>query len=594
MFRCYIIVTILVLTTTLEGQTFFQREKRDYIWVLGFGMSFGNPQFGGEIIDFNFQPPIAVLDEREMDFEAANTSICDAQGNLLFYSNGIYVANYLHEPIENGMQLDAGPFSSDWAEDGVRYPQTLLSTPNPSDTNEYFLIHLPIDTVSDTTNLYGYRVLSLKLYYSRINMSGNNGAGIVLEKNQVLVQDTLDNGKLTAVRHANGRDWWIVVPENDSNGFYRLLVTPDTILNKGLQAIGDTVPSGLGQAAFSPDGTKYARLNIYRLGQDQYVDIYDFDRCTGTFSNPVQFTYRDTALMGGLAFSENSRFLYVSSFKYFYQFDLEAEDISASRFTIGSMLDHPDAITCFFLSQLAPNGEIIAGTCGTNDSLHVIRKPNKKGNKSEFIFNGFVLPTLNFRTIPNFPYYGLGPMDGSSCDTLGIDNPVPVAAFEYTADSAALAIEFFDGSFFATEWYWDFGDGATSTQRHPVHSYAQSGAYTVCLTASNMTGSDMVCDTIQLGQITSLEEPSAREGVLRVYPNPATHEITLVAERFPAGPVVFRVYDALGLEVLRRQMHSNTGRMEERVDISGLPAGLYFWRVEAGGTLVGGGKVVVY
>jgi hypothetical protein len=571
MYRCYIIVTILVLTTTLEGQTFFQREKRDYIWVLGFGMSFGNPQFGGEIIDFNFQPPIAVLDEREMDFEAANTSICDAQGNLLFYSNGIYVANYLHEPIENGMQLDAGPFSSDWAEDGVRYPQTLLSIPNPSDTNEYFLFHLPIDTVSDTTNLYGYRVLSLKLYYSRINMSGNNGAGIVLEKNQVLVQDTLDNGKLTAVRHANGRDWWIVVPENDSNGFYRLLVTPDTILNRGLQTIGDTIPSGLGQAVFSPDGTKYARLNLYRLGGDQYVDIYDFDRCTGTFSNPVQFTYQDTALMGGLAFSENSRFLYVSSFAYVYQFDLHATDIAASKSQIA--YPFPGHGEGFFLSQLGPNGKIYIGTQGSHFYLHIIHNPNKRAPACNFEYIGLPLPTRNFRTIPNFPYYGLGPMDGSPCDTLGIDNPVPVAAFEYTADSAALAIEFFDGSFFATEWYWDFGDGATSTQRHPVHSYAQSGAYIVCLTASNMTGSHTVCDTIQLGEITSLGEPLVREGVLRVYPIPARNSIQV--EIANAKPGMIRLLDMHGRVLLTHPVGNVPDGQTITLDAGILNNGIY-------------------
>jgi len=573
MSRLLIIATMLFWGIVLNSQTVFQREKRDYIWLLGYD---SNPEiltFGGTRIDFNASPPTVTYEYRDMNFEAAATSICDAQGNLLFYSNGIYLANYLHEPIENGMQLDAGTFSSDWAEDGVRYPQTLLSIPNPGDTNEYFLFHLPIDTISDTTNLYGYRVLSLKLYYSRINMSGNNGAGIVLEKNQVLVQDTLDNGKLTAVRHANGRDWWIVVPENDADGFYRLLVTPDTILNYGLQTIGDTIPSGLGQAAFSPDGAKYARLNLYRLGGNQYVDIYDFDRCTGTFSNPVQFTYRDTALMGGLAFSENSRFLYVSSFKYFYQFDLEAENISASRFTIGSMLDHPDAITCFFLSQLAPNGEIITGTCGTNDSLHVIRKPNKKGNQAEFIFNGLVLPTLNFRTIPNFPYYGLGPVDGSPCDTLGIDNPIPVAAFEYTADSAALAIEFFDGSFFATGWYWDFGDGATSTQRHPVHSYAQSGAYIVCLTASNMTGSDMVCDTILLGQITGVEEAPAEEGVVRVFPNPARNSIQV--EIANAKPGMIRLLDIHGRVLLTYPVGSAPDGQTITLDAGSLNNGIY-------------------
>ncbi|NUQ26872.1 MAG: hypothetical protein HUU34_23255, partial [Saprospiraceae bacterium] len=440
MSRLFIIAFILFWGIALHGQTVFQREKRDNVWLLGYD---SNPEiltFGGTRIDFNASPPTVAYEYRDMNFEAAATSICDAQGNLLFYSNGIYVANYLHEPMENGTGLNPTNLTETWTDGGVPYPQVLIAI--PQNESVYVLIHTPIEEI-DEPDQHGSIYITQQLYYTKIDMAANDGQGTVIAKNIPLIAGSIERGgKLTAVRHANGRDWWVVVADYFSNGFYRLLVTPDTILNQGLQALGDTVPSGLGQAAFSPDGTKYARLNIYRLGQDQYVDIYDFDRCTGTFSNPVQFTYRDTALMGGLAFSENSRFLYVSSFKYFYQFDLEAENISASRFTIGSMLDHPDAITCFFLSQLAPNGEIITGTCGTNDSLHVIRKPNKKGNQAEFMFNGLVLPTLNFRTIPNFPYYGLGPMDGSSCDTLGIDNPMPVAAFEYTADSAALAIEF--------------------------------------------------------------------------------------------------------------------------------------------------------
>ncbi|NUQ25575.1 MAG: hypothetical protein HUU34_16635, partial [Saprospiraceae bacterium] len=38
----------------------------------------------------------------------------------------------------------------------------------------------------------------------------------------------------------------------------------------------------------------------------------------------------------------------------------------------------------------------------------------------------------------------------------------------------------------------------------------------------------------------------------------------------------------------------NQPLQQVRIDISALPAGLYFWRVEAGGAQVGGGKVVVY
>ena len=40
-----------------------------------------------------------------------------------------------------------------------------------------------------------------------------------------------------------------------------------------------------------------------------------------------------------------------------------------------------------------------------------------------------------------------------------------------------------------TSWLWDFGDGTTSTQQSPVHTYTANGFYTVTLTAANPAGS---------------------------------------------------------------------------------------------------------
>jgi len=39
-------------------------------------------------------------------------------------------------------------------------------------------------------------------------------------------------------------------------------------------------------------------------------------------------------------------------------------------------------------------------------------------------------------------------------------------------------------------WLWNFGDGATSTDRSPVHLYATPGTYSVSLTVANSGGSD--------------------------------------------------------------------------------------------------------
>lgn len=46
-----------------------------------------------------------------------------------------------------------------------------------------------------------------------------------------------------------------------------------------------------------------------------------------------------------------------------------------------------------------------------------------------------------------------------------------------------------------TSWLWEFGDGGTSTQVNPMHTYALAGSYTVRLTVSNAAGSDSLTRT---------------------------------------------------------------------------------------------------
>lgn len=43
---------------------------------------------------------------------------------------------------------------------------------------------------------------------------------------------------------------------------------------------------------------------------------------------------------------------------------------------------------------------------------------------------------------------------------------------------------------------WDFGDGATSFQENPQHTYAAAGTYTVCLTGTDNCGTDSTCQTV--------------------------------------------------------------------------------------------------
>jgi len=69
----------------------------------------------------------------------------------------------------------------------------------------------------------------------------------------------------------------------------------------------------------------------------------------------------------------------------------------------------------------------------------------------------------------------------------------PTAGFTAapTSGMAPLTVNFSDTSTGApTAWSWTFGDGGTSAERHPTHTYTTAGSYAVTLTVSNAAGSD--------------------------------------------------------------------------------------------------------
>ena len=70
---------------------------------------------------------------------------------------------------------------------------------------------------------------------------------------------------------------------------------------------------------------------------------------------------------------------------------------------------------------------------------------------------------------------------------------VPLANFKLMGDTFSCdgGVDFLDLShLLPSSWQWDFGDGNTSIQQNPVHTYSQGGQYTVTLTVSNNIGSD--------------------------------------------------------------------------------------------------------
>ena len=85
----------------------------------------------------------------------------------------------------------------------------------------------------------------------------------------------------------------------------------------------------------------------------------------------------------------------------------------------------------------------------------------------------------------------------------------PVASFTVSEmGSGTRTYRFEDTSTWSpTTWLWDFGDGATSTEQNPVHTYAEDGTYVVTLTVSNHLGSSTATSEITVSSVTVVTPP---------------------------------------------------------------------------------------
>jgi WD40 repeat protein len=407
---------ICVAASMLLLVYFGQGQNRENIWMLG--GNYYQPQYYCGL-NFTLGQPDTFRIHREMPFFITNASICDTAGNLLFYTNGQWIAHRNHDSVQNCKSFNPGYSSDvyyvfDSMSTGLGFPQGAIVLPHPKHSNLYEIVYITSELIN-----YDNEIITQPIHLSRstIDMNLDSGLGGVSVKNSYLIEDTITQGRITACKHGNGRDGWIVSHEFNTANYYQFLLTSDSITELVKQSIGQVILNDIaGQSCFSPDGSKYATISPL----DGKLDIFDFDRCTGTFSNPVSTTMllSKTPWWMGCAFSPDSRFLYVNSLFEIYQFDMQAADILLSRTLVAEWDTFSSPFyTWFFLPQLAPDNKIYIVTWGSDSVLHVIDQPDEQGVACNVLQNQVKLPVDN-STIPNFPNYDLGALPGSPCDTL--------------------------------------------------------------------------------------------------------------------------------------------------------------------------------
>ena len=310
----------------------------------------------------------------------------------------------------------------------------MLFIPHPDSAHLHYLFH---QTLRDPA----YEFLAKNLYSTTLDTRGNGGLGSVKTEKKLLTITTANQklamNQLTATKHANGKDWWLVQSLADISGFISFLVKDDTIIAQSAHyPVSNAMIPNLWQAKFSPDGLTYVRIPSFLIDTGFYqIEIYDFDRCTGKLNNRKLVNLSSSFVGGSIAISPNNRYLYATTNEYntwpnttplitkLYQYDLWAADVEASKAVI-VVMDSTNQI-CPYLTQctilgfmqLAADNKIYMG--GSVGYLHTINNPDAQGQACGFQAHSIVLGSYIYQNagLPNFPNYRLGAMEDSLCWT---------------------------------------------------------------------------------------------------------------------------------------------------------------------------------
>jgi len=130
---------------------------------------------------------------------------------------------------------------------------------------------------------------------------------------------------------------------------------------------------------------------------------------------------------------------------------------------------------------------------------------------------------------------------------------------------------------------WDFGDGYTSTDKNPVHSYQNYGNYIVKLISSNSCGTDSTNSDINIVQ--SIDYYDIANNRIIAYPNPAENIIYLNLNSEKSDKAKLKLTDVLGRVVEQNDLTINTGNNKFQFDIAHLSYGIYFINIILDNTL---------
>lgn len=419
-------------------------------WYFGSSVGLGFLANSGQQIPYDLGP-------NNLSTTEGSSAISDENGALLFYTDGITIYNRKHGVMKNGDGLLGNKSSY----------QCAVIVQMPGHDSLYYVF---------TTDAYENRFVN-GYRYSVVNMNRDNGNGEVVQKNVLLSAGGTE--RITATRHANGVDVWILTNETNSNVFHSWLLTCDGLQQAVASAVGDPMNLedyvNIGAMKVSPNGKNLCQTHHLTNDSNSYFfQLFDFDNGSGRITNARRFSF-PYVHAENMEFSPDGNFLYLACGSYPQILQIEPQ-LSTVDEIKNSLVGIP-SLRGFSGIQLAEDGKIYLNNNSFN--LSVINKPNEKGMACGYQENQV---RLHFYGGTQLPF------------VLNKLNPDP-NDYTYTVqDSCAGIIQFFGHTNIAgiVNWQWDFGDGTTSTEQNPTHHYTslnQAFLVKLKLTSPSICGS---------------------------------------------------------------------------------------------------------
>jgi hypothetical protein len=140
---------------------------------------------------------------------------------------------------------------------------------------------------------------------------------------------------------------------------------------------------------------------------------------------------------------------------------------------------------------------------------------------------------------------------------------LPVALATYQIYQAT--VQFINKSTCATSYYWDFGDGVSSTLLAPSHQYAVNGTYTVSLIAYNAVGSDTITFPIPIYYFIGIHENES-DFNCSIFPNPTDREFSITV---PPSSTQIQILNSYG-QAVQRKIVDNETEFKFSIETSGI------------------------